>query len=352
MKTWDVVIIGGGVIGMSLAVELRRGGAQVLVVDRSEPGREASYASAGMLAPTGNDIVGPMRELARRSFAMWPEFEQLLEDESGGSVDLRTEGTILLSDTPIHVPAPGTQRVSAEELAKREPHVATAFPAFYLPDASVDPRAVMAALAAVAKQFGVEVATGAEVSEVRVDAGRVTGVRTTRTQFAAGGVVNCAGAWAGSFSPVPLPVRPVKGQMVAVIPPVHNMLRHVVSGSEVYMVPRSDGRLLIGATVEEAGFDKQVEPQTIQRLHQQAALLVPGVGEARVHSAWTGLRPGTPDAMPIMGETSVRGYYVSTGHFRNGVLLAPASAAAMAALLQSKVPEIDLAPYSPARFAA
>jgi glycine oxidase len=164
-------------------------------------------------------------------------------------------------------------------------------------------------------------------------------------------VVNCGGAWAGQIAAVPaLPTRPVKGQMLSVIAPRRDFLRHVVRGAGAYLVPRSDGRILIGATLEEAGFDKRTDANTIQCLHQAAANLAPELGQARMLEAWAGLRPGTPDRLPILGATSLPGYFVATGHFRDGILLAPVTALVMTQVVRGAKPEFDISAFLPARF--
>jgi glycine oxidase len=189
------------------------------------------------------------------------------------------------------------------------------------------------------------------VVEVEVANGKACGVRTNKTQFAGGMVVNCAGAWAGQIGPHPFPTRPVKGQMLCVVMPQKELVRHVVRTPEVYLIPRSDGRMLIGATAEEAGFDKQTVPETIQKLRQAAIDLVPRLAEARILEAWAGLRPGTPDGLPILGATPTPGYFVATGHFRDGILLAPVTAKMMARVMTGQTPRIDVSRFSAARFA-
>ncbi len=149
---------------------------------------------------------------------------------------------------------------------------------------------------------------------------------------------------------MPFPTRPVKGQMLCLVMPPRNLLKHVVRTPEVYLIPRSDGRLLVGATVEEAGFDKRTDPDTIQRLHRAALKLVPKLADAKILEDWAGLRPGTPDNLPILGATPTAGYYVATGHFRDGILLAPITAQVMADVIEGRTPEHDLTPFSPSRF--
>ncbi len=344
VKTWDVVLIGGGIIGISLALELRRHGSDVLVVDRTEPGREASSAAAGMLADLDPENPAALRELALASGRMYPEFVHQLEDESGLQVDLRSQGTIWFSDASQQE-CPGGEKLTPEQVARLEPALGYSAPAFLLAERTLDPRALVAAALKAAKHRGVEIASGDPVLELMLDGGRVSGVRTERTHFSAPVVVNCAGAWAGKIGPQALPARPVKGQMLALLTE-RKLLQHVIRGEQVYLVPRSDGRIIVGATVEEKGFDKRVEPEVIQALHQAAAVLVPQLGEAKIHESWAGLRPGTPDELPLLGRGAfgeyLDGYFVATGHYRNGILLAPITAILMTQLIRGQEPDLDL----------
>jgi glycine oxidase len=324
-----------------------------MVVDRSEPGREASHAAAGMLACHDPELREALRPLALASAKIYPEFIHELEDESGTRVDYRHQGTILLTAESGHPHVVSDEILTVDDLREIEPRlVAAKMCARLLDEASVDPRALVAALLKAAKHRGIEVAQGQAVEEVRVAGEGVIGVRTSKTHFAAPVVVNCAGAWAEQIGPLRFPVRPVKGQMLAVVSADHNLLRHVVRAPEVYMVPRTDGRIIIGATVEETGFDKRVEPDVVHRFHQAAANLVPDMGEAKMHEVWAGLRPGTPDDLPILGATETQGYYVALGHFRNGILLTPITAQIMSDMVRGMKPGFDLSAFSPARFQA
>jgi glycine oxidase len=217
---------------------------------------------------------------------------------------------------------------------------------------SLDPRALMLALLRAAKHRAIHVANGSAVLDIVVTSAALT-VKSERSAFIAPVVINCCGAWAGELRcdrGITLPVRPVKGQMLSLVAPRKDILKHVVRTAEVYLVPRSDGRILVGATVEEAGFDKRVNSDVIQRFHQLAANLVPELGEARILEAWAGLRPGTPDDLPLLGATAIPGYFVAAGHFRNGILLAPITAAIMADLVRRHPPALDIRPFSPERF--
>jgi glycine oxidase len=358
VKSWDAIIVGGGIIGLSLAISLRKQGLRVLIVERGEPGREASRAAAGMLAGLGLEIPAPLRPLAEESTRIYPEFVHELEDESGIRVDLREQGTILISHEG-EFPAEA-ERLSHDQLHHLEPELraVTGGPgrpshtgrheAAFLSERSVDPRALVAAAIKAAKHRDVDISSGTEVKRVLLEANRVTGIEADKTSYSAPIVVNCAGAWAGCVGPERFPVKPVKGQMLAVVggPQIH----HVVRSDKVYLVPRSDGRIVIGSTLEDTGYDKRVNVDTIENLFRAASELVPVLSTAKQHEAWAGLRPGTSDELPILGETSTPGYFVATGHYRDGILLAPVTAQVMTEVMLGKPALHDLAPFSPARF--
>jgi glycine oxidase len=355
VKTWDAIIIGSGIIGLSLSIALRKRGASVLVVERGEPGREASHAAGGMLVDCPLETPVALQSLATASARLYPEFAHELEVESGMKVDLRDFGTILLPSTEhIRHPALRASALIPVRLSEVEPALAEASflhrPAFYLKERSVDPRALTPAAWKTAKNRRVDFSSGDEVTAVTLAHGRATGVTTVKTAFRAAKVVNCAGAWSGQIPPHAFPTRPVKGQMLCLVMPSRTLLKHVVRSPEAYLIPRSDGRVLVGATVEEAGFDKRTDLATIQRLHKAAIALVPKLADARILESWAGLRPGTPDALPILGETQTPGYYVATGHFRDGILLAPITAEVMAAVIEGRTPEHGLQSFSPERF--
>ena len=353
MKTWDAIIIGGGIIGLTLAIELQKRGAKVLVVERGEPGREASHAAAGMLAECTLETPPVLQPLATASARMYPEFVHDLHDESGFDVDLRDAGTLVFPP-PEHVHDRRgftTESLLPAPLSELEPALADLKrPAFFLKERSVDPRALTSAALRTAKHREVDISSGNPVTSVLLSDGHVTGISTEKTSYAAPVVVNCAGAWAGDISPLPFPTRPVKGQMLSTVVGSYKILRHVIRAPEVYLVPRSDGRVLIGATIEEAGYDKRTVPETIHRLHQAAIRLVPALGQGRMLEAWAGLRPGTPDDLPILGPAEIPGYFVATGHFRDGILLAPVTARVMAQVITGVTPEYDISPFSMERF--
>jgi glycine/D-amino acid oxidase-like deaminating enzyme len=379
VKSWDTILIGGGIIGLSLAISLHKRGLRVLIVERGEPGREASYAAAGMLVGSGTEIPAPLRDLARESARLYPEFVHELEDESGIRVDLREHGTILISSDG-HFPE-GAKLISLEQLQSLEPTVAGCglgrsrlreageagffgssrrgpggpllydqrqVAAAYVSERSVDPRGLVSAAIKAARHREVDISSGTEVKAVLVEGGRVSGVQTDKTSYSAATVVNCAGAWAGCVGPQRFPVHPVKGHMLALIGGA--ALRHVVRAEAVYLVPRSDGRVVVGSTLENVGYNKQTDVNTIQQLFHAAVELVPGLTGSKVHEAWTGLRPGTPDELPILGETSTAGYFVASGHYRDGILLAPVTARLMTDVILDKPQAFELQSLSALRF--
>ena len=353
MKTWDVIIVGGGIIGLSLSIALRKRGATVLIVERGEPGREASHAAAGMLADFPLEMPSQLQPLATASARMYPEFVHQLQDESGVKVDLRDQGTIFFA-TPDHLrehPGLATDCPLPSPLDELEPALGQVnLPAIYLKERSVDPRALTAAALKGARHRDVDISSGTAVTELLLAKGRATGVGTSQTRYCAPVVVNCAGAWAGQLPPHQFPTRPVKGQMLSLAGTSRDLLRHVIRAPEIYLVPRSDGRILAGATVEEAGYDKRTDADTIQRMHRAAVRLVPALAQARLLEAWSGLRPGSPDNLPILGATRTPGYFVATSHFRDGILLTPITAHVMAQTVTGGKPDYDLSAFSPARF--
>jgi glycine oxidase len=353
MKNWDVIVIGGGIIGLSLSIELRKKGASVLVVERGEPGREASYAAGGMLVDCSAETPPALQLLATAGARLYPDFVHELQIDSGLYVDLREQGAIVFPP-PEHVyERPGFTVASLlpAPLAELEPALVDFNrPAFYLKERSVDPRTLVAAALLAAKRLGVDVSSGDAVTEVSLSEGKVRGVVTKKTSFHAPEVVNCAGTWSGQIPPHAFPTRPVKGQMLCLISPSRDLLKHVIRAPEAYLIPRSDGRILVGTTVEEAGFDKRTDIEAIQRLHRAAVALIPELRNAKILEDWAGLRPGTPDALPILGATETPGYYVATGHFRDGILLAPITARIMADVIAGNEPAYDLDAFSPSRF--
>lgn len=342
LKTCDVIIAGGGIIGVSLALELRLRGADVMVLERGEAGRESSSAAAGMLAAADPETPPALRPLALASARMFPEFVHQIESRSGMQVDFRQHGSIALLAGPETPPA--HRKLTTEELQRLEPALhPQSYSAFFLQEDSVDPDLLMQAALIAAQKAGVELRSHSAVEQMHSRDARVE-VLVAGERLSAGKAVNCCGAWSG------VPVKPRKGQMLYLQPQTTNLLTHVFRAPEVYLVPRSSGKILVGATVEDVGFDKTVEAKTIHHLHEAAAKFIPELATAKVIASWAGLRPGTPDDLPVLGETSSPGVFIASGHFRNGILLAPVTARIMADRLEEKPLQWDISPFALSRF--
>jgi glycine oxidase len=337
----DVIIAGAGIIGISLALELHERGARVLVLERGEPGSQASSAAAGMLAASDPETPSALRELAFESARIFPEYVWKLEQVSGFKTDFRRQGTIVFSQSYAEVS--GAKKLSPEELRRIEPAVhGRGKPAFFVQEDSVDPRLLMRAAVAAARKQGIDIRSNTEIREFRAH-GDAVEVITNQGALTANAAVDCRGAWSGA------PVRPRKGQMLY-LQPKRTLLQHVIHAPDVYIVPRSSGKILAGATVEDVGFDTTVEPSTIQDLLTAACGYMPELGSAPIVETWAGLRPGTPDDLPILGTTSLPRLFVASGHFRNGILLAPVTAKIMAELITGNPPNLDISAFAVSRF--
>ena len=366
-KTVDVLIVGGGVIGLAVAREAARSGLSVRLLERGAPGGEATGASAGMLAAQlETHEPGPLLALALASRALYPAFLRALERETGESVDLRREGALVVAldeaEREAMARSASAQRrmgldvktLDAVEIRALEPAVSAEIRGgMHLPhEHTVDPRRLAETLRRAAEAAGAEIRAGCEAAGVIMERGTARGVRLAGgTDQRAREVVVAAGAWAGALEAegiVVPPSEPVRGQMLCFAAP--GLVRHVVASEEVYLVPRSDGRLLAGSTMERAGYDRSVTAAGLARIAAAAIRLVPGLGAAAFHSAWAGLRPGAPDGLPVLGRAAP-GLLYACGHLRNGIVLTPITAAIIGRLLREEAPGVDLTPFDPGRFA-
>jgi glycine oxidase len=342
VNSWDVVIAGAGLAGLCAALELRQQGANVLVLDRSEPGREASSAAAGMLAPEDPETPLALRPMATESARLYPEFVRRLEQLSGCSVDFRRQGAIVLGEK---APPTSYRPLTRDELHRMEPQLkAGEHPAFSVAEDSVDPVLLMHAAVRAAQLARIEIRSGVAIQQMR-GAGSTVEVVTDHGTFSASAAVNCMGAWSGA------PVRPRKGQMLNLQPSRRGLLEHVLRTPEVYLVPRSSGKILVGTTVEDVGFDKSVNPDTIRALHGTTTRYLPDLSSAVVSESWAGLRPGSPDNLPIIGRNAEANVFIASGLFRNGILLAPLTGKIVADLVMQRPVSLDISAFSPARFA-
>ncbi len=364
----EVLVVGGGLVGCSLARELAGRGLDVTLIERGQPGEEASWAAAGLLSPQSQaEEPGPFFDLGMESRSMYAEWVHELEEETGLSVGYRRIGVLrcAFSDAELEGLARRflwqrragfsvADRTNADIRAWLGDRLASeVVGGFFFPeDAVVDSRLLARGLALSARRRGVRMLPGTAARRFLISGGVCRGVETAAGTLAARAVVDAAGAWAAfdASLPVSVPVEPVKGQ-IAVLRGSDRALPCAIESGEVYLVPRPDGLVLVGATVERVGFQKEVTAGALNWLIGAAIRLVPELGEARFVEAWAGLRPGTPDGLPLLGATAaVRGLFFAAGHYRNGVLLAPVTARLLADCMTG-VATRDLSVFSPDRFA-
>jgi glycine oxidase len=355
-----VAIIGAGVAGLGIGWRLVQAGADVTVFDRAQPASGASWAAAGMIAPNGEfgDKKNAETDFARRSAGLWPEFARELEVATGVDLGYRRCGAYLLADNAEHAALLRSRQGGAfldnAALRQREPLVSEtlAGAAFVADDALVDNRALGQALVLAFVKAGGKLSPNEPVVRIDHAGGCVTALRTPFHHYEADAYLLCAGAWSSRFEGLPKemlpPVIPVKGQMIALAPPSGATVPSAILWSDsVYMVPRRD-RLLVGATVEENGFDSALTTKARHWLHDQAVASVPTLQSWAVTDHWAGLRPGTPDGLPILGRTALGGLYAATGQFRNGILFAPAIAEFLSGLILGRAE--DMVAFDPRRF--
>jgi glycine oxidase len=343
----DVAIAGGGIIGLSLGLELRRRGLSVVVIERQQAMSSASWAAGGMLAvddPQNPPELMPLSVLSRE---LYPGFLERMEELSGLKVPLRTRRAMQYVDS-----ADGRRdMVTAAEIAEFAPGLDTCGHIFHwLEEGSLDPNDVREALPPAFRAAGGVLLEETEMLGVESTANGVM-VRTSGQPISAGMFVNCCGAWAGDPERGlgRLPVAPVKGQM-GNLRCAPERLRCVVRAPGIYLIPRGDGRVTIGSTIEHVGFDETVEAPSIRHMADAALALLPEAEAPAEMDMWAGLRPGTPDGLPILGSAEAEHCWHATGHYRDGILLAPVTAHVMAQALLGESPDVALERFSAARF--
>jgi glycine oxidase len=362
----DVAIVGGGVIGLALARELAGRGRRVVVLERGETAQEASWAAAGLLSAQSDvGVPGAFFDLAIESRALYPAWASDLEAETGEAVGYRATGLVRCAFDA------GESEALRGFLWQRErglplewwdaPVLAARFGGALSPDVRsglffpeegvVDPRKLTRARGVSVRVRGVEVRSRTAARRFWIEDGRCLGVETEGGRLAADAVVDAAGAWAAFDRELPfaVPVEPVRGQIVE-LDLGGSAPDTVVHSEAVYLAPQGGGRVLVGSTLERAGFARVVTAGALGALLESAARLWPAVRTARFVTAWAGLRPGTPDGLPILGDCGIRGLYFAAGHFRNGILLAPVTARKIADLLTGGAASPDLASFRVGRF--
>lgn len=364
--------MGGGVIGLSVARALaRKQVGSVLLVERGELGREASFAAAGMLAPQAEaNVADDFFQLCCRSRDLYPTFAAQLFEETGIDVELDNTGTLYCAFTEhdrLEIETRfewqrrfglSVEQLTPTEARELEPNLSEKvlgglrFPL----DTQVENRQLLRALIAANEKLAVKSYANTIVESLRIERGRVTGVTTSRGSLNTRNVVIAGGAWTSfikteNHAPA-IRIEPVRGQMMCF--DTHPALaRHVIYSPRGYLVPRRDGRLLAGSTTEDAGFVKEVTAGGLESIRRHALEIVPGMAELKLADAWAGLRPRAPDELPVLGKTcETDGLFFATGHYRNGILLAPLTGELIAALIADNVVAAELQAFAPDRFAA
>lgn len=366
----SVLIVGGGVVGLATGFELLREGIPVTLFDRNHTGRGTSWQAAGMLAP--DTEIGfeelELYNLNRESLRRWPAFAAAVEEASGMNVDYRDEGTLIVADDPDSTKqirrlyefqkeqGLGVEWLTGDEAREREPFIGPRVSAaiWCASDHQVDNRLLLDALREAFVNEGGTLREKTEISRVEPHASRPAVVTETGERIEGRDVVIAAGVWSRALEglkPAP-PVRPVKGQMIQLQMEVPFDLRHVIRGPDAYLAPKSSGRLVIGATSEEMGFDTDVTAGGMYDLLEGAWEVVPGIYDLPLDDVWAGLRPASRDHGPILGASDSPGVIHATGHYRHGILLSPVTAQEITRLVAQGETSRWIEPFSPARFSS
>jgi glycine oxidase len=364
-----VLMIGGGVVGLATGFELARRDVPVTILERGKAGRGTSWQAAGMLAPDTEigfeelELYGLNRESLRR----WPEFAEAVEASSGRSVDYRDDGTLIVADDPDSTKqirrlyefqreqGLGVEWLTGDEARDKEPFVGPRVSAaiWCASDHQVDNRRLLDALREAVRQEGGTLREHTAVERIEPDEQAPAVITEEGERIEGRDIVVAAGVWSrelGGLEPAP-PVRPVKGQMLQLQMEVPFDLRHVIRGPDAYLAPKSSGRLVIGATSEEMGFDTNVTAGGMYDLLEGAWEIVPGIYDLPLDDVWAGLRPASRDHEPLLGRADMPGVIFATGHYRHGILLSPVTAQEIAELIVTGETSKWIEPFSPARFA-
>ena len=363
----DVIVVGGGLMGCSVAYRLAKDGAKVTVLERSIPGAEASSAAAGILGPTVESFDDAFAlQLGRQSRELHAALAEELDEQFGVDVGFRRCGVVkvALDQTELdelerqaeslRVQGVRCAQWSAEELARQEPACnPEALGALNMPeDAQVEPKKLLSAVALGAEREGVTFRTGATVRAIEVEGGRARGVLLGHEKLHTDRVVVAAGSWTTLIPGLPFDpetIYPVRGQMITTQtrPPI---FRRIIFGAGGYVVTRPDGRVLCGSTMERVGFQRGITFGGMADVIAKATRIAPTLRDAAIESHWSSFRPGTPDGLPLVGESRVDGLFVASGHYRNGILLAPLTAELIADAMSGAPQSRAAQALSPTRF--
>lgn len=367
----NVLIIGGGVIGLSIARELHVAGIRdITVVDKGEPGCEASWAAAGMLAPNAEtEKVDGFYRFCSESNDRYPDFANSLYKETGIDVGLDLTGTLqlafdeteadkLLRKFRIQRDAGlAAEILSAEEVLRLEPEISSRviLGISYPNDRQVDNRKLVSALIEYCRRNDVKIITNEQTHSVMVENGHAYGVLTETDKHSADVTILATGAWTsfieiGDAGLIGVDIKPIRGQMIA-FEPSNGLSNKVIYGHDCYLVPRADGRILVGATVEDVGFDKSVTDEAIDELRGSAVEILPEIASCDVVESWSGLRPRSGDELPVIGNVAgIDNLLIATGHYRNGILLAPLTARIIAEKAVGNIDSPYFSIFGPERF--
>ena len=357
----DAIVIGGGVMGLASARELRRRGYRVRLLERAQPGRAASWASAGIIGATLRYESDPRYALRQVSAQLWPDFAAAIQEESGLDLEYLEIGCIQLAETEAELGwlqqaarrTDGAEFLDAPGLQKLEPGISQhVLGGLLVPGGNVDNRRLCRALEIAVRWAGVTIETGAEVRRVATSGRRVIGVETADRQYTADLVVLAAGAWSGtirSVEPRP-PVAPQRGQILALDQAAVGIQHVLLTSDDPYFVPRADARLVVGATREEAGWDPSLTAGGVAWLLKRAIEVVPALEHSPIVELWTGFRPLSADGLPLIGRGALDGLYFLTGHGPSGIAPLPASIALLMALIANEPPPVAPEPFDPLRF--
>lgn len=365
-KNPDVLVIGGGIVGSAIAWRLAKDGLSVTLLDKGEIGRESSWAAGGMLTPVHLAEYPPaLVGVCGASLALYEPLCREVAALSGVDPEYRVTGLLLLVSDDTGEEAARelevwkrernqpVERLTRDEAVAVEPNLNPKIRrALRLPDiAQIRNNRMAVALAEAARKKGAEIRANTPVTGFLRVPGRVTGVKTPRGDIYAGTTVLAAGSWSAELMKplgLDLKVKPIKGQIL-LAGGAPDFCRHMILDGESYLIARADGRILVGSTLEDVGFDKSVTLGTIGDLAERGARLMPGLAKLPMVTSWAGLRPATPDRLPYLGKGPVDNLIVATGHYRNGILLAPITAEIVADLLAGQSSDIDLTPFDPMR---
>jgi len=369
VRTFDVIVVGGGVIGGSIALQLAQSKLRVVILDRGDPGREASWAAAGMLSPAPDSPSSiPLVPFGRASLSLYPQFIADIEEIVGRELDLREDGAIevffsadaerqLSTLVALHrgLGLP-TEPLPVDEARKLEPALGREVcAAAWMPyERSIDPQILTSSVLDAARLSGVEVIPNSSVTRIAEENGRCSGINVNGETFSAGQVVLAAGAFSEMIEGVkPRPaVRPIRGQMVCLSGDVR--MGQVLRSERGYVVPREPGndsqQIVAGSTLEDVGFEKRVTPAGLDQICSAAIEMVPALAGTEVVRTWCGLRPDTPDHLPLLGPSELPGLTIATGHYRNGILLTPITAKLVREWITEQRVSMDWQVLSPMRF--